>query len=76
MKEDTRFGQLLDLVFKHRYGEDFEWEKVVVSKSNGNYVIGITQSQKRTIKSPRKSLNSSTAHTAGSQNSTPEEGKA
>lgn len=42
MKNDTKFGQLLDLAFKHRYGEDFEWKEAVVTKDDeGDYIVKI-----------------------------------
>jgi len=41
-KDDTRFGQLLELAFKHRYGDDFVWEKATITKTGADsYIVAI-----------------------------------
>jgi len=54
IKEDTTFGELLNLAFKRCYGDDFEWERATISRNNGNYIVEIIPIRQRTIKSPAR----------------------
>jgi len=50
MKIDTKFGNLLDVAFGHRYGEGFQWKSAVIANNgNGNYVVEINTALKEAI---------------------------
>jgi len=41
-KLDTRFGKLLDIAFKYRYGEDFKWKEAKIENlGEGNFIVRI-----------------------------------
>lgn len=42
-KPDTKIGRLIDTALKYRYGDNFEWSKIVVEKDHENdtYIVKI-----------------------------------
>ena len=41
--KDTRFGKLINLAFKQRYGDNFQRERAIITKyGDKNYIVEIS----------------------------------